>query len=94
VGIGTPKWESSYTSTGGGLYALANTANFFYTCSFTNGSYNNCTSRTVNLTDYPRYSSAYPWMTDYNLRMQNAAGLCIFAILFLHYGIDCFINVD
>ncbi len=28
MGIGTPKWESSYTSTGGGLYALANTGIF------------------------------------------------------------------
>lgn len=50
VGIGTPKWESSYTSTGGGLYALSSTANIFYTCSFTNGTYNNCTTRSTNLT--------------------------------------------
>ena len=87
VGIGTPKWESQYTDTGLGTYALAGTANFFYTCSFTNGSYNNCTSRTSSLTNYPRYSSIYPWMTDYNLRMQNAAGLCIVAILILVFGL-------
>ncbi len=87
VGVGTPKWESAYVNTGGGTYALSRTANFFYTCSFTNGSFTSCTSRTQNLTDYPRYSSTYPWMTDYNIRMQNAAGLCIFAILVLASGI-------
>ena len=87
IGIGTPNWESSYTSTGTGAYALAGTANFFYTCSFTNGTFNNCTSRTTNLINYPRYATTIPWMTDYNLRMQNAAGLCIVAIIFLVAGI-------
>lgn len=87
VGIGTPKWELTYTDTGLGTYALATTANFFYTCSFTNGTFNNCTSRTNNLTNYPGYSSAYPWQTDYNLRMQNAAGLCVVGIVFVAFGI-------
>ena len=87
VGIGTPNWESSYISIGSGAYAQLGTANFFYTCSFTNGTYNNCTSRTTNLTNYPRYTSTAPWMTDYNLRMQNAAGLCIVGIVFLFFGI-------
>lgn len=87
VGIGTPKWDSTYSDTGNGTYALASTANFFYTCSFTNGSFNNCTTRTSNLTNYPGYSSTYPWAVDYNLRMQNAAGLCIVAIIFLAFGI-------
>lgn len=87
IGIGTPNWESSYISTGSGAYAQAGTANFFYTCSFSNGTFNNCTSRTTNLTNYPRYTSTAPWMTDYNLRMQNAAGLSIVGILFLVSGI-------
>jgi len=87
VGVSTPKWESTYTDTGNGTYALSGTANFFYTCSFTNGTFNNCSSRTVNLTGYPGYSSSYPWAIDYNLRMQNAAGLCIVGILFLAFGI-------
>jgi hypothetical protein len=87
VGIGTPKWDPSYTSTGNGSYALSSTANFFYTCSFTNGSYNYCTTRTDNLTNYPGYSPTYPWMTDYNLRMQNAAALSIVGIIFLAFGL-------
>jgi hypothetical protein len=87
VGIGTPKWESTYTSTGNGTYALASTANFFYACSYTNGTFNNCTTRSNNLTNYPGYSSIYPWEVDYNLRMQNAAGLCIAGIIFLALAI-------
>jgi hypothetical protein len=86
VGIATPNWESSYAITTSPSYAVSGTANFFYTCVVTNGSYN-CTSRTTNLTNYPRYSSAYPWMVDYNLRMQNAASLCVVGILFLVFAI-------
>ena len=87
VGIGTPKWESTYTVTGNGSYALASTANFFYACLYTNGTFNNCTTRSSNLTNYPGYSSALPWEVDYNLRMQNAGGLCIVGILFLAFAI-------
>lgn len=87
IGIGTPKWESTYVDIGSDSYALAYTANFFYTCSFTNSTFNSCTSRTGNLTNYPRYSSTLPWMTDYNLRMQNAAGLCVVGIVFLLAGL-------
>ncbi|CAF1588902.1 unnamed protein product [Rotaria sp. Silwood1] len=86
VGISTPNWELSYTKTSVPSYSLSSTANFFYTCHFTNGSYEDCTSRTVNLMNYPRYLSSYPWMTDYYLRIQNAAGLCIVGILFLVFG--------
>jgi hypothetical protein len=86
VGIGTPNWESSYTNAGGQTYSLIGSANFFYTCVFNNGTFNNCTNRAVNLTGYPRYSSSLAWMTDYNIRMQNAAGLCIVGILFLAFG--------
>ncbi|CAF1203371.1 unnamed protein product [Rotaria sordida] len=86
VGISTPNWESSYTNTGVASYSLSGTANFFFTCHFTNGSYNNCTTRTGNLIGYPRYSSSYSWMTDYYVRIQNAAGLCIVGILFLGFG--------
>ncbi|UJR14616.1 hypothetical protein I4U23_001610 [Adineta vaga] len=87
VGIGTPKWESSYINTSGGSYTLSTTASFFYTCHFTNGIFNNCTSRTENLTDYPRYSTSSRWMRDYNVRIQNAAALCTVAILFLAFAL-------
>jgi hypothetical protein len=88
VGVGTPNWESTYASNStNGSYSVTGTANFFYTCVVVSNSSNNCTTRTTNLTGYPRYSSAYPWMTDYNLRMQNAAGLCVVGILFLAFGI-------
>ncbi|CAF0744362.1 unnamed protein product [Adineta ricciae] len=83
VGIGTPKWESSYVNTSDGSYALSNTANFFYTCSFTKGVFNNCTSRTEYLKGYPRYSISFPWARDYNSHLQSAAGLCTVAILIL-----------
>lgn len=87
VGVGTPKWETSYTITGNGTYAVSSTANFFFTCDYSNGTLNNCTTRSTNLTEYPRYLSTYPWMVDYNSRIQNAAGLCIVAIVFLAGGI-------
>ncbi|CAF3115747.1 unnamed protein product [Rotaria sp. Silwood2] len=86
VGIAKPNWDSSYTNTDIASYTLSSTANFFYTCHFTNGSYDHCTSRTVNLVDYPRYSLSYSWMTDYYQRIRNAAGLCIVGIIFLAFG--------
>lgn len=88
VGIGTPKWESTYASNGAGSTVLTGTANFFYTCSFRNGTFNNCTDRSSKLTGYPRYAaSSSSLMRDYELRMQNAAGLSVVGILFLAFGL-------
>ncbi|CAF4054123.1 unnamed protein product [Rotaria sp. Silwood2] len=86
-GIGTPRWYSLYVLTGTGTYAKTNSAIFFYTCDVsTSDVTNNCTNRDSSLYGYPGYSSSYPWMTDYNQRMQNAGSLCIVGILFLAFG--------
>jgi uncharacterized membrane protein len=87
VGIGTPRWYSTYELTGTGGYVKTNSANFFYTCSVNqNGTTNNCTNRGGTLFLYPGYSTANLWMTDYYQRMQNAGGLCIVGIIFLFIG--------
>jgi uncharacterized membrane protein len=87
VGIGTPRWQSDYYTPGDETYVKTGSANFFYACvAFTNGTVYNCTNRGSSLYGYSNYNPAYPWMTDYNQRMQNAGALCIVGIILLFLG--------
>ena len=86
VGIGTPRWYSTYELNNNATYVKTNSANFFYTCSVNqNGTTNNCTNRDGTLFLYPGYIAG-TYMTDYYQRMQNAGSLCIVGILFLFFG--------
>ena len=83
VGLGTPKWNVGYNTANGNVYEQYN-ANFFYVCSYnSDGSLNNCVSRSAGLASYPGYSPSVSWVSDYGQRMQNAAALCIVGIVFI-----------
>lgn len=87
VGIGTPSWQSDYVTSSDGTYTKTGSANFFYACpAYYNGTIINCTNRSPSLYGYSNYNSAFPWMKDFNQRMQNAAALCIVGIGLLFLG--------
>lgn len=88
VGIGTPNWQISEVVVNQNSRYIINTANFFYACRFDmNGTFLGCGYRSSNqsiATYFPidaRYNE-----TEWNSKLNNAAGLSIVGIIFIFFG--------
>ena len=88
VGIGTPAWQTGYTTTGGSLQATSYN-NFFYACTGLGTNFT-CYNRNASFTNYAfqftYFASGLSAANDTSTRFQNAAGLSIVGLLFIFFG--------
>ena len=88
VGVGTPGWQTTYSTTGGSTQVTSYN-NFFYGCTGL-GSNMTCYNRNASFTGYGLsgfyFSSTFSAANDTSARFQSAAGLSIVGIIFIAAG--------
>ena len=83
IGLATPEWQTTYTHTGGNTQ-ITTTSNFFYACTYTSGTLNQCFNRNESFTGYPGATAyvagIYSRDNDTNTRFNSASALTIVGI--------------
>lgn len=91
IGIGTPNWQTTYTTSTSNQLQIASTNNFFYACIFSTNGNVTCYNRNASLIGYVNTGfyglSTFTSSNDTNTRLQNAGGLCIVGIVFIALGV-------